>query len=130
MRSLNGTNRFEIRLDPEELGRIDVRLDIDRDGGVRARLVVDRVETLALLQRDARTLERAFEQAGLKPSEGGVDLSLRDQPGQHSNQGRGDDRPTRDEPRPVRPGPADAIEPPPPLRRLIWPGSTGIDVKV
>ena len=36
---------------------------------------------LALLQRDARTLERAFEQAGLKPSEGGIDLTLRDQQG-------------------------------------------------
>ena len=32
-----------------------------------------------MLQRDARTLERAFEQAGLKPSEGGIDMSLRDQ---------------------------------------------------
>lgn len=130
MRSLNGANRFEIRLDPEELGRIDVRLDIDRDGGVKARLVVDRVETLALLQRDARTLERAFEQAGLKPSDGGVDLSLRDQPGHHSHQGRGDDRPTRDEPRPAQLGPTGAIEPPSPPRRLTWSGSTGIDVKV
>ena len=29
-----GKQRFEIRLDPPELGRIDVRLEIDRDGHV------------------------------------------------------------------------------------------------
>jgi flagellar hook-length control protein FliK len=79
MRALDGMKRFEIRLDPAELGRVDVRLDISEDGSVKAHLSVDKVETLSLLQRDARTLERAFEQAGLKPSEGGIDLTLRDQ---------------------------------------------------
>ncbi|TVR08655.1 MAG: flagellar hook-length control protein FliK [Salinarimonadaceae bacterium] len=78
LKALNGVSNFQIRLDPAELGRIDVSLKIDGEGNVNAKLVVDRVETLQLLQRDARTLERAFEQAGLKPSEGGVDLSLRD----------------------------------------------------
>ncbi len=29
-----GKSRFEIRLDPPELGRIDVRLDMDKDGNV------------------------------------------------------------------------------------------------
>jgi flagellar hook-length control protein FliK len=87
LKSLAGLNRFEIRLDPAELGRIDVQLEIGDGGEVKAHLTVDRVETLALLQRDARTLERAFEQAGLKPSEGGIDLTLRDQAG--DSEGRG-----------------------------------------
>ena len=77
--ALAGNKRFDIRLDPAELGRIDVRLEISDKGEVSAKLTVDRVETLHMLQRDARTLERAFEQAGLKPSEGGIDMSLRDQ---------------------------------------------------
>jgi flagellar hook-length control protein FliK len=77
-RALAGNKRFDIRLDPAELGRIDVSLEISDKGEVSARLTVDRVETLHMLQRDARTLERAFEQAGLKPSEGGIDMSLRD----------------------------------------------------
>jgi hypothetical protein len=76
LRALEGGQRFEIRLRPEELGRVDVRLDIGEDGSVKAQLTVDRVETLALLQRDARTLERAFEQAGLKTSEGSIAFSL------------------------------------------------------
>ncbi len=78
-RAQSGKNRFEIRLDPPELGRIDVRLDVDRDGNVTSRLVVERAETLDLLRRDAPNLERAFQQAGLKTSDNGMQFSLRDQ---------------------------------------------------
>ena len=74
-----GSNRFEIRLDPPELGRIDVRLDVDRDGHVTSRLVVDRPETLDALRRDAPDLQRALQQAGLKTSDNGLQFSLRDQ---------------------------------------------------
>jgi flagellar hook-length control protein FliK len=132
LKTLAGVTHFEIRLDPVDLGRIDVRLDIDKDGEVKAHLTVDRVETLALLQRDAKTLERAFEQAGLKPSEGGVDMSLRDQQGQshgrHEHAGHGErgetrlshlDEAGRDEP-PPRPGP-----------HRSWRGAVGgVDVRV
>lgn len=72
-----GKNRFEIRLDPPELGRIDVRLDVDRDGNVTSRLVVDRVETLDLLRRESSQLERALQQAGLKTSDSALEFSLR-----------------------------------------------------
>lgn len=89
MKAMGGASRFDIRLDPAELGRIAVSLDIDDEGTVKARLVVDRVETLQLLQRDARTLERAFEQAGLKPSEDGIDLSLRDDGDRHAGRDEG-----------------------------------------
>lgn len=88
LRAMSGSKQFDIRLDPDELGRVDVNLSISDKGEVSARLVVDRVETLHLLQRDARTLERAFEQAGLKPSDGGVDISLRDPADQSFRQNR------------------------------------------
>ncbi|NJL08288.1 MAG: flagellar hook-length control protein FliK [Methylacidiphilales bacterium] len=78
-RSKAGDSRFELRLDPPELGRIEVRLDVDKDGGVRSRLIVDRAETLDLLQRDARQLEKALQSAGLDTSKGGLEFSLRDQ---------------------------------------------------
>jgi chemotaxis protein MotD len=78
-RAQAGSNRFEIRLDPPELGRIDVRLDIDRSGQVTSRLVVERVETLEHLRRDAADLERALQQAGLKTTQDGLQFSLRDQ---------------------------------------------------
>jgi flagellar hook-length control protein FliK len=76
-----GKNRFEIRLDPPELGRIDVRLDVDRDGKVTSRLVVDRPETLDMLRRDAPELERSLQQAGLKTGDNALQFSLRDQGG-------------------------------------------------
>lgn len=76
-RALAGKQRFEIRLDPPELGRIDVRLDVDREGRVTSRLVVERAETLDLLRRDAAQLERALQQAGLKTSDHSLEFSLR-----------------------------------------------------
>lgn len=77
--ALAGKNRFEIRLDPPELGRIDVRLDVDRDGRVTSRMVVERPETLHLLRRDAPQLERALQDAGLKTGDNAMQFSLRDQ---------------------------------------------------
>ena len=75
----NGRSRFEIRLDPAELGRIDVRLDVDRHGHVTSHLVVERPETLAMLRQDAPQLQRALEDAGLKTGNNGLQFSLRDQ---------------------------------------------------
>jgi flagellar hook-length control protein FliK len=90
-RAQSGKNRFEIRLDPPELGRIDVKLDVDKSGNVTSRLVVDKAETLDLLRGSAPQLERALQQAGLKTGDNGLQFSLRDQnPGgqnQNSNNG-------------------------------------------
>jgi flagellar hook-length control protein FliK len=77
-RAQDGLRRFDIRLDPPELGRIDVRLDVDTAGKVTSRLTVERAETLDLLRRDAPQLERALQHAGLN-TEGGLEFSLRDQ---------------------------------------------------
>jgi len=80
-RSLEGKRRFEIRLDPPELGRIDVRLDVDKHGQVTSRLIVERAETLDLLRRDAPSLERALQSSGLRTDDAGLQFSLRDQSG-------------------------------------------------
>jgi hypothetical protein len=80
-RATEGKRHFEVRLDPPELGRIDVRLDIGRDGQVTSRLVVERAETLDLLRRDSQSLQQALQSAGLRTDGGGLQFSLRDQPG-------------------------------------------------
>jgi flagellar hook-length control protein FliK len=92
-RARAGGNRFEIRLDPPELGRIDVRLDIDRSGNVTSRLVVEKAETLDVLRRDAHQLERALQDAGLKTSDNGMQFSLRDQAFADRNDRNGSDNP-------------------------------------
>lgn len=75
-----GGTRFEVRLNPPEMGKIDVRMDIDRSGTLNARLTVERAETLDLLQRDARALERALSQAGLDSSRTNLEFSLKQNP--------------------------------------------------
>ncbi|MCC6946995.1 MAG: flagellar hook-length control protein FliK [Bradyrhizobiaceae bacterium] len=95
-RMRDGQRRFDIRLDPPELGRIEVRLEVDRHGNVSTRLTVDRPETLDLMQRDARNLERALQQAGLKTDDAGLQFSLR-QHGENSAQdGHGKSAPLSD----------------------------------
>jgi hypothetical protein len=74
-----GANRFDIRLDPAEMGRIDVRMEVKKDGNVAAHLTVDRPETLDLLQRDARALQQALNDAGLQANADSLNFSLRDQ---------------------------------------------------
>jgi len=92
-RAEDGLRRFEIRLDPPELGRIDVRLDVDNGGNVTSRLTADRPETLDLLRRDAPQLERALQHAGLN-TEGGLQFSLRDQNFGSRDQARQQNTPT------------------------------------
>lgn len=88
-----GTHRFEIRLDPAELGRIEVSIAVDREGAVRTHLVVERPETLNLLRHDAPKLEQALADAGLKPDTAGLSLSLKQGSGQGSGQETGQQQP-------------------------------------
>jgi flagellar hook-length control protein FliK len=88
----SGKTRFELRLDPADLGRIDVRIDVDRNGQVTSHLTVEKPETLSMLQQDAPQLQQALSDAGLKTGNGGLQFSLRDQSssGQNNpNQGGG-----------------------------------------
>jgi hypothetical protein len=85
----SGKSRFEIRLDPAELGRIDVRIDVDRHGQLTSHLTVEKPETLAMLRQDAPQLQRALDNAGFKTGDGGLQFSLRDQ--SSSGQNTGDD---------------------------------------
>ncbi|MBY0610748.1 MAG: flagellar hook-length control protein FliK [Beijerinckiaceae bacterium] len=85
-RALNGGREFTVHLYPAELGKVEVKLEISDKGDIKAKLTVDRVETLQLLQRDARSLHQALEQAGFKPSEDSVQFSLRQDNGQQASQ--------------------------------------------
>jgi flagellar hook-length control protein FliK len=83
-----GKTRFDISLDPLDLGRIDVRINVDRNGQVTSHLTVEKPETLQMLRQDAPQLQRALDDAGLKTGSNGLSFSLRDQnsSGQHSGQ--------------------------------------------
>jgi len=85
-----GDDRIRIRLHPAELGQIDVRLKVGADGTVRAVIQVERPETLDFMQRDARGLERALQEAGLKTDSGSLSFNMRDK-GEDGLQNQGGD---------------------------------------
>ncbi|MBR0776609.1 flagellar hook-length control protein FliK [Bradyrhizobium diazoefficiens] len=86
-----GKTRFDIRLDPAELGRIDVRINVDRNGQVTSHLTVEKPETLSMLRQDAPQLQRALDDAGLKTGSNGLSFSLRDQNASGQNAGQNND---------------------------------------
>ena len=79
-----------IQLRPDELGRIDVRMEVGKDGQVSAHIRADKPETLDLLQRDARGLERVLQDAGLRTDGNSLSFGLR---GDNGAQGQGSGRP-------------------------------------
>ncbi len=74
-RITGGATKFDIRLDPPELGRVDVSVEMKGDKAV-IRLVVERSETLDFLARDARTLERTLQDAGINADASEMKFSL------------------------------------------------------
>ena len=87
----NGVTRFQVRIDPPELGRVDVKLDMTVEGRVQAHLTVERSETLDLMMRDARSLERALADTGLNLSRDSLSFSLKNQNAFTSEGGTGND---------------------------------------
>ena len=86
-----GKTRFDISLDPIDLGRIDVRINVDRNGQVTSHLTVEKPETLQMLRQDAPQLQRALDDAGLKTGSNGLSFSLRDQNSSGQNSGQNND---------------------------------------
>lgn len=80
--SKDGIDRIMIQLQPEELGRIDVRLDMHADGRAHIVFTVDKADTFEQLQRDARVLEKALQDAGVQADAGSMEFNLR----QHAQQ--------------------------------------------
>jgi len=126
-RAAKGDGRFEIRLDPPELGRVDVRMKVADDGTVRAHLIVERSETLEMFTRDRSALERTLEQAGYRTEDGGLQFSLK-----HQSAGQGQ---TGSEPEgPAKPATSehsnskDDADPPPQI--YASPGSDHLDIRV
>ncbi|MFX4221445.1 MAG: flagellar hook-length control protein FliK [Thalassobaculum sp.] len=73
----DGGGKITVRLNPEELGKVDIKMEISKDGHVRAVVSVERQETLDLLQRDAKALERALQDAGLQTDGNSLEFDLR-----------------------------------------------------
>ena len=91
-----GIDRFSIQLHPAELGAVDVQLDFAEDGSVSALITAERAETLDMLQRDSRALERSLNNSGLQLESGGLSFSLKQE---QNPQGQGFNDPSHQEAR-------------------------------
>jgi flagellar hook-length control protein FliK len=76
----DGVDRLTIQLDPVDLGRVEVNLNTGRDGQTQVIFTIDKPDTFDSLSRDARALERALQEAGIKADAGGMQFNLRQQP--------------------------------------------------
>lgn len=80
-----GDEALTIALDPIELGRVEVSIGQGKEAG-QVRIVAERPETLALLQRDQRELDRALNQAGLGDMGRSLSFSLASDQGRQQQQ--------------------------------------------
>lgn len=85
-------DRLSVALDPAELGRVEI--SIERQGTTaQVRVLAERPETLTLLQRDQRELDRLLGQAGI--GEGGRALSFGLSDGSGQGGGQSQSQPQR-----------------------------------
>lgn len=86
-----GTAKLSVTLEPAELGRVEI--SIDRSGDTaEVRVFAERPETLMLLQRDHRELDRALTQAGMGTDGRGLSFSWSDGGSGNFGTGRDGDR--------------------------------------
>ena len=74
-----GDTRISVTLRPAELGRVDVRVELGLDGRATLAVFADNRDTLEMLQRDSRSLERAFADLGMEMSDSGMSFDLNEQ---------------------------------------------------
>lgn len=72
-----GNSTIHIQLDPAELGKLEIKIELLGDGKTGVSVLADNKDTLDTLQRDARGLERALAEAGLKAESGSLSFNLR-----------------------------------------------------
>lgn len=83
----DGLENITVQLDPIDLGRVEVNIQTNRDGQTSISFMVDKPETFDHLSRDARSLERALQESGVKTDTGSMQFNLRQQPQLHSDAG-------------------------------------------
>ncbi|MFD2207967.1 flagellar hook-length control protein FliK [Kiloniella antarctica] len=81
---------ISIKLHPSELGRVDVKMEIIEGGSIKATITAERPDTLDLLQRDSRLLEKALQEAGLKTDGQSLSFNLK-QDGSEQNRSTNSD---------------------------------------
>jgi flagellar hook-length control protein FliK len=85
----DGIERITIQLQPNDLGHVEVKLESHSDGRSHIVFTADKADTLEILQRDVRMLERSLQEAGIKTDAGTMEFNLRQQPQPQAQMGGG-----------------------------------------
>ncbi len=72
----DGIDRFTVQLKPADLGKISAQIEIHDHDRVHIIVSAQRQDTLDALQRDARVLERALQDAGLRADSGSLSFQF------------------------------------------------------
>lgn len=80
-------DRMTVHLKPAELGKVTIDLEVGPDNRLLAVISAERSETLDLLQRDSKSLERALNDAGVKTDSGSLEFNLKGEGGTAENGG-------------------------------------------
>lgn len=83
-------DRMTVHLKPAELGKVTIDLEVGPDNRMLAVISAERSETLDLLQRDSKSLEKALNDAGIETDSGSLEFSLKGD-GDMAENGRDDD---------------------------------------
>lgn len=83
--AVRGVDKIDVHLKPEELGQIEVKMQI-KDGKLQAHIISSRPETMEILQKNAQSLEQAFNDAGFQTDANSLSFSFRNENGQAQQQ--------------------------------------------
>ena len=83
-------DRMTVHLKPGELGKVTIALEVGPDNRLLAVISAERSETLDLLQRDSKSLEKALNDAGIKTDSGSLEFNLKGEGGAAENGRDGD----------------------------------------
>lgn len=83
-------DRIRMQLYPQELGQVEIVMDVQEDRRADVVVRAERPETVELLQRDARELQRALQAAGLDVGSDGLNFELGGQSRDGDAQGHGE----------------------------------------
>jgi|GEM_PF-6616621 len=82
-----GNDRVVLQLDPAHLGKVEVRMEMNAGGSAHVVITAENKATLDALQQDARYLERALQDSGIKADAGAMEFNLRHQNGYQNGSG-------------------------------------------
>jgi hypothetical protein len=81
----DGDSKITVQLKPMALGQVDINMQINDQGTAHILISVEKAETLELLQKDVKNLEKTLAEVGIKTDTSTLNFSLRDERNHQQN---------------------------------------------